>query len=130
LILNKQESFQHQYTDITIQLKPNNVASEIPRESLTISEQTRDANVRALSTPKVANFLLVSMLSLLVSNINIIFTILFHREMEQLFRFLKSLVVLLGHFWGTLQRESSVLIKRCGFFPFRNTSNSKDVIFF
>jgi hypothetical protein len=50
--------------------------------------------------------------------------------MEQLFRFLKSLVVLLGHFWGTLQRESSVLIKRCGFFPFRNTSNSKDVIFF
>jgi hypothetical protein len=111
-------------------LKPNNVASEIPRESLTISEQTRDANVGAVSTLKVANFLLVSILSLLVSNINIIFTILFHREMEQLFRFLKSLVVLLGHFWGTLQRESSVLIKRCGFFPFRNTSNSKDVIFF
>ncbi|KAK2451240.1 hypothetical protein P8452_14456 [Trifolium repens] len=50
--LNPKESFQPQYSDITIQLKPNNVASEIPRESLTISEQTRDANVGALSTPK------------------------------------------------------------------------------
>ncbi|WJX29619.1 hypothetical protein P8452_18238 [Trifolium repens] len=49
---NPKESFQHQYTDITIQLKPNNVASEIPRESLTISEQTRDANVGAVSTLK------------------------------------------------------------------------------
>ncbi|GAU27933.1 hypothetical protein TSUD_146470, partial [Trifolium subterraneum] len=46
------ESFQHQDTDIKIKLKPNNVTSEIPRESLTISEQTRDPNVGALSTLK------------------------------------------------------------------------------
>jgi len=39
-------------------LKPNNVTSELPRESLTISEQTRDANVGALSTMKVAKFYL------------------------------------------------------------------------
>jgi len=39
--------------------------------------------------------------------------------MEQLSRFLKSLVVLLGHFWGTqLQRGSLALIKRCAFFSF------------
>lgn len=49
---NPKESFQHQDTDIQIKLKPNNVTSELPRESLTISEQTRDANVGALSTLK------------------------------------------------------------------------------
>ncbi|KEH25571.1 exosome complex exonuclease RRP6 [Medicago truncatula] len=55
---NPKESFQHQDTDVQIKLKPNNVTSELPRESLTIPEQTRDANVGALSTLKVAKFYL------------------------------------------------------------------------
>ncbi|CAK8533025.1 unnamed protein product [Lathyrus sativus] len=46
------ESFQHQDTEVQIKLKPNNLTSELPRESLTISEQTRDANVDAISTLK------------------------------------------------------------------------------
>jgi len=58
----KQESFQHQDTDIQIKLKLNIVTAELPRESLTISEQTRDANVGALSTEKVENFVPFSML--------------------------------------------------------------------
>ncbi|XP_050901233.1 protein RRP6-like 2 [Lathyrus oleraceus] len=46
------ESFQHQDTMVQMKLKPNNLTSELPRESLTISGQTRDANVNAISTLK------------------------------------------------------------------------------
>ncbi|CAI8595190.1 unnamed protein product [Vicia faba] len=48
------EFFQHQDTEVQIKLKPSNRTSELPRESLTISEQTRDANVDAISTLKGA----------------------------------------------------------------------------
>lgn len=57
----KQEFSQRQDTDVQIKLKPNSVTSELPRDSLTIPELNRDANVGTHSTSKVAKFLLVSM---------------------------------------------------------------------
>lgn len=49
---NLKESFQHQDTDVQIKLKPNSLTSQLPRDSLIISEQNRDANIGALSTLK------------------------------------------------------------------------------
>lgn len=72
----KQESFQHQDTDVQIKLKPNSLTSQLPRDSLIISEQNGDANIGALSTLKVANLLLVSMFILLMRNVSLIVAIM------------------------------------------------------
>lgn len=52
LTQNTKENFQHQDTDIQIKLKPHILTSELPRDSLTITEQARDANVGVFSTLK------------------------------------------------------------------------------
>ncbi|KAK7315522.1 hypothetical protein VNO77_34072 [Canavalia gladiata] len=49
---NSKESSQHQDTNVLIKIKSNGLTSELPRDSLSISEQNRDANVGALSTAK------------------------------------------------------------------------------
>jgi len=53
----KQESSNHQDTNVPINLKSNSLRSEPPKDSLTIADQNRDANVGALSTTKVAKFM-------------------------------------------------------------------------
>ncbi|TKY46324.1 Exosome component 10 [Spatholobus suberectus] len=51
---NSKESSQsrHQDTNVPIKIKCNSLTSEPPKDSLTISEQNRDANVGALPTAK------------------------------------------------------------------------------
>ncbi|XP_027359392.1 protein RRP6-like 2 isoform X2 [Abrus precatorius] len=41
---NLKESSQHQDTNVPIQIKSNSLTSELPRDSLAISEQSKDAN--------------------------------------------------------------------------------------
>ena len=50
----KQESTQHQDTNVLVKIKSSSFPSELPRDSLTITEQNRDGNVSALSTAKVS----------------------------------------------------------------------------
>ncbi|XP_061371672.1 protein RRP6-like 2 [Gastrolobium bilobum] len=49
---NSKESFQHQDTNVLLNIKSNSLTSEFPRDILTIPEQNKDANVGALSTEK------------------------------------------------------------------------------
>ncbi|KAL2646696.1 hypothetical protein AAZV13_05G072200 [Glycine max] len=54
---DSKESSNHQDTNVPINLKSNSLRSEPPKDSLTIADQNRDANVGALSTTKVAKFM-------------------------------------------------------------------------
>ncbi|RDX95637.1 Protein RRP6-like 2, partial [Mucuna pruriens] len=49
---NSKESSQHQDTNVIMKIKSDSLTPEAPKDSLTISEQNRDANVGALSTAK------------------------------------------------------------------------------
>ncbi|KAL2963035.1 hypothetical protein AAZX31_17G178100 [Glycine max] len=49
---HSKESSQHQATSVPIKIKSNSLIFEPPKDSLTIAEQNRDANVGALSTAK------------------------------------------------------------------------------
>ncbi|KAL2646700.1 hypothetical protein AAZV13_05G072200 [Glycine max] len=49
---DSKESSNHQDTNVPINLKSNSLRSEPPKDSLTIADQNRDANVGALSTTK------------------------------------------------------------------------------